>query len=282
MAGICVPIATVGQNDASGSKASILARTGIVLGALQRESRGLLVFATRAMGRAVTVLMAGALVATGVIVAPAFGASERVQPARRTITPRFAGSFTPAASDPRLAAAIARGGMDGADFRFTPAEVRQDKRGVTVAVRARSNRAALADTSRTAAAQTPTVGIQPIAYNLGVSVGWKHFAVSGAVSRVDLGPVPGGRETTDVALSYRTGRASSRIIAVADRPLESTPKLTQELPSYSVDVSSSYALTRNLDVTAGMRYRSDRERLARLDDDRRDSQSVYVGTAFRF
>jgi hypothetical protein len=35
-------------------------------------------------------------------------------------------------------------------------------------------------------------------------------------------------------------------------------------------------------VTAGMRYRSDRERLARLDDSRRDSQSVYVGTAFRF
>jgi len=239
------------------------------------------VFAERAVGRAVTVMMAGALVATGVVVAPAFGASERAQPAKRPITARIAGSFTPAAADPRLAAAIARGGLDGADFRFTPAEAR-DKRAVTVAVRARTNRTALVDASRTGAATAPTVGIQPIAYNLGVSVGWKRFAVSGAVNRVDLGPIPGSRESTDVALSYRTGRASSRIVAVADRPLENTPKLTQELPSYSVDVSSSYALTRNLDVTAGMRYRSDRERLARLDDTRRDSQSVYVGTAFRF
>ncbi len=239
-------------------------------------------FAKRAMGRAVTGMMAGALVAAGVIVAPAFGASERAQPVRRAATARLTGSFTPAAADPRLAAAIARGGLDVSQFRFTPAEVRQDKRGVTVAVRARTSRAALVDTSRTAAVQAPTVGIAPIAYNLGVSVGWKRFAVSGAVNRIDLGPIPGGRESTDVALSYRTGRASSRIIAVADRPLENTPKLTQEMPSYSVDVSSSYSLTRNLDVTAGMRYRSDRERLARLDDTRRDSQSVYVGTAFRF
>jgi hypothetical protein len=35
-------------------------------------------------------------------------------------------------------------------------------------------------------------------------------------------------------------------------------------------------------VTAGLRYQSDRERLAQLKDDRRDSQAVYVGTAFRF
>ncbi len=238
-------------------------------------------FAKRAMGRAMAVMMAGALVATGVVVAPAFGASERPQPARRASVSRFTGSFTPAAADPRLAAAIARGGLDSSEFRFTPAEARQDKR-VTVAVRARSSRVALTDATRVAAVATPTVGIQPIAYNLGVSVGWKRFAVSGAMNRIDLGPIPGSRESTDVALTYRAGRASSRVLAVADRPLENTPKLTQEMPSYSVDVSSSYSLTRNLDVTAGMRYRSDRERLARLDDTRHDSQSVYVGTAFRF
>jgi len=240
------------------------------------------VFAKRAMGRAMAGVMAGALGVAGVLVAPAFGASERVVPIKRATTSRFAGSFTPAAADPRLAAAIARGGLDEAEFRFTPAEAQQDKRAVTVAVRARSSRVAFSDAGRAATVAAPTVGIQPIAYNLGVSVGWKRFAVSGAVNRIDLGPIPGSRESTDVAVSYRAGRASSRLVAVADRPLENTPKLTQELPSYSVDVSSSYALTRNLDVTAGMRYRSDRERLARLDDDRRDSQSVYVGTAFRF
>jgi len=227
-------------------------------------------------------VMAGALIATGVLVAPAFGAAERLQPVRRSAPSRFAGTFTPAAADPRLAAAIARGGLDGADFRFTPAEARQDKRAVTVAVRARTTRVALADANRTGPAPSPSVGIQPIAYNLGVALGWKRFAVTGGVNHIDLGPQPGSRESTDVALTYRAGRASSRVMAVADRPLDTTPKLTQETPSYSVDVSSSYSLTRNLDVTAGMRYRSDRERLTRIDDDRRDSQSVYVGTAFRF
>ena len=235
--------------------------------------------------RAMAGVMAGALIATGVIVAPAFGAAERARPAKRSVPApaRFAGSFTPAAADPRLAAVIARGGLDGADFRFTPAEARQDQRALSVTARARSTRvAAVSDAGRAALVAAPTVGIQPIAYNLAVSMGWKRFAVSGAINRIDLGPQPGSRELTDVAVSYRAGRASSRVIAVADRPLDNGPKLTQEMPSYSVDVSSSYSLTRNLDVTAGMRYRSDRERLARLDDNRRDSQSVYVGTAFRF
>jgi hypothetical protein len=58
--------------------------------------------------------------------------------------------------------------------------------------------------------------------------------------------------------------------------------MIENVRTYSVDVGGSYALTRNLDVTAGMRYRTDRERLARLADDRRDSRAVYVGTAFRF
>ena len=239
-------------------------------------------FVMRATGRAMAGMVAVALVATGIIVAPAFGAAERIQPARPMAAERFTGSFTPAAADPRLAAAIARAGMDGTDFRFTPAEARHDKRGVSVAVRGRTTRTAFVDAASTAPVQVPTVGIQPIVYNLGVAVGWNRFAVSGAVNRFDLGPVPGSRESTDIAVTYRAGRASSRVTAVADRPIDNAPKLTQEMPSYSVDVSSSYALTRNLDLTAGMRYRSDRERLARLDDTRHDSQSVYVGTAFRF
>ena len=47
-------------------------------------------------------------------------------------------------------------------------------------------------------------------------------------------------------------------------------------------ITGAYSLTRNLDLTAGMRYKSERERLTRREDDRRDSQAVYVGTAFRF
>jgi len=238
--------------------------------------------------RAIAGIVAGVLVAAGALVAPAFGATEVARAARHLTagvapSPRVSGAFTPAAADPRLAAVFARGGLDNDGFRFTPAESRRDKRSVTVAVRARSNRTAFAALDATRAGLTaPTVGIAPIAYNLGVAVGWKRFALSGNLARVDLASQPGSREAADVAVSYDAGRLSSRVQAATDRPLPGSPKLVEDMPSYSVDVSSSYALTRNLDVTAGVRYRSDRERLAQLNDDRRDSQAVYVGTAFRF
>ena len=68
---------------------------------------------------------------------------------------------------------------------------------------------------------------------------------------------------------------------MADRPMQNGPALVDDMSSYALDVGGSYSLTRNLDVTAGVRYRSDRERLTRVDE-RRDSQAVYLGTAFRF
>ena len=53
--------------------------------------------------------------------------------------------------------------------------------------------------------------------------------------------------------------------------------------AYLLDVGGAYSIARNVDVTAGARYRIARDRLEPLaGDDRRDSQAVYVGTAFRF
>jgi hypothetical protein len=238
--------------------------------------------------RATVGIVVGALAVAGALVAPAFGATEqsrtrRVATAPSASTPRFNGTFTPAAADPRLAAVFARSGIDADSFQFTPADMRSNRRAVTVAVRARSNRSAIAALGASRAqAQAPTVGIAPIAYNLGVSVGWKRFAVAGNATRIDTASLPGGREAADVAVTYSAGRASSRLAASADRPLEGANKLIESPSSYSVDLSSSYSLTRNLDVTAGLRYRSDRERLTNLDTTRRDSQAVYLGTAFRF
>ena len=227
-------------------------------------------------------VVVGALVATAAVVAPAFGASD--QPARiakRSITTiARTGSFTPAAADPRLAAMFARGGFDAGSFRFTPAETRQDNRAVTVAVRARTDRG-IANTA-SLASSTPTVGIAPIAYNLGMSVGWKRFAISGDVNKLDLGALPGSREAADISVSYSAKKFTGSVKAAADRPLANAPHLVEDMPSYSVDVGGSYSLTRNLAVTAGVRYRTDRERFVQLEDNRRDSQAVYLGTAFRF
>jgi len=225
----------------------------------------------------------GALVAAGLLVAPALQAQEnRTQrPAKRQFAPisMGIGMFTPAAADPKLAAVLARSGLPDSGFRFTPAESRGGgSRAVTVAVRAHSTRVT-ADAGR---ALVPTVNVAPIAYNLGVSVGWKRLAVAGDVTRVELLGEPGSRERADVGVSYTGKRASGRIQAAADRPLTNTPVLIGDNPSYSIDVGGSYSLTRNLAVTAGVRYKTERDRLPRLTEERRDSQAVYVGTAFRF
>lgn len=235
-------------------------------------------------GRIVTGLVAGALVAATPFVLPGLSAAQgRAHNLRRppAIATEPLGSFTPVAADPRLAAMFARGGLDAGSFRFTPAEGRASRRAVTVAVRARTNRPA--DQGRVALAQTESApGLAPIAYNLGVAVGWKRFAVAGDVGRVDMAQRPGSREAADLAVSYSLSRFTGRVKAAADRPLADTPQLVETGPSYSLDLGGSYKLTRNLDVTAGVRYRTDREQLARTDSDRRDSQAVYVGTAFRF
>ena len=225
--------------------------------------------------------MLGAGLVAGAFVAPAIGATEKAtrllrQPAAAA---RALSSFTPAAADPRLAAVLARAGIDGA-FRFTPSESRGAGKAVTVAVRTRSNH--LPTDDRVAAVAAPTVGVAPNAYNLGVAVGWKRFAVSGDLAKIDLGGQPGGRDTADVAVTYAGNRFSGQVKASSDKPNASAVRLIEGAPSYSIDVGGSYSLARNLDVTAGVRYKSERDRLVRFTDDRRDSQAVYVGTAFRF
>ncbi|MEH3102907.1 MAG: hypothetical protein PGN12_03285 [Sphingomonas phyllosphaerae] len=223
--------------------------------------------------------------AVAVAAVPALGAADSAPRSARKLVaaPRVSGSFTPSAADPKLAALFARGGLDASGFRFTPSESRIGNRAVTVAVRARSSLAARDNARYAAAATTPTtVGLAPIAYNLGVSVGWKRFAISGDVAKVDLAGIPGSREAADVALSYSGAKWSGRVGASADRPLPGATRALTEANSYSIDVGGSYSLTRNLDLTAGMRLKTDRERLTRADDDRRDSQAIYVGTAFRF
>lgn len=236
--------------------------------------------------RWMTGLGLGVLCAAGTLLAPAIQAQEGGRSnrlvAQKPTQMRAIGGFTPAAADPKLAAVLARSGLPESGFRFTPSESRRGaNRAVTVAVRARSTRSAQADRSAIASA-APSVSLAPVAYNLGVSVGWKRFAVSGDLTKVDLVTQPGGRERTDIGVSYSGKRAGARLSGNMDRPLTNTPVLIGDKPSYSIDVGGSYSLSRNFAVTAGVRYKSENDRLPKASDDRRDSQAVYVGTAFRF
>lgn len=230
----------------------------------------------------------GALCAAAALLAPALQARENGRILRPLVRPVVSvaegvAAFTPAAADPKLAAMLARSGIAGNGFRFTPSQASQAiSRDVSVAARGRVGAVPRLNANNEAVSM-PSVGIAPIAYNLGVSVGWKKLAVTGDAARAELPVASGNRDRANLGVSYSPARVTARLQSVEDRPLANTPVLLGgDKPSYSIDVGGSYALTRNIDLTAGVRAKSDRERLVRMNEDRRDSQGVYVGTAFRF
>src|SRR5687768_12025357 len=86
-----------------------------------------------------------ALTALSLSLAPAFAA--QTAPAKTKKRPAgsiTAGTFTPAAADPKLAAAFANRGVAGGSFRFTPSASRNRSKSVQVAVRARATTPAAA------------------------------------------------------------------------------------------------------------------------------------------
>ena len=197
------------------------------------------------------------------------------------------GSFTPAAADPRRAALAGLSGLNGSGFRFTPSAAPGSRRAVTVAVRARATNARI-DAQRASiitnvgAANGGNLALAPSVYNLGVSIGWKKFAVSGDFARSENNLLPVDNQAIDLGLSYSSRKWSTRLNLASDRALGTRPALVGVDESYSVDLGGAYSLTRNLDLAGGLRYKTQRERVDAIADQRRDSQAIYIGTAFRF
>jgi hypothetical protein len=223
-----------------------------------------------------------ALVALSLMLTPAFAASNQAAKKRPSASLR-AGTFTPAVADPRLAAELARRGVQANSFRFTPAPTAVNRsQSIRVAIRARAATPAGALRRAADVSATPVTAITPTVYNLGASVGWKRFALSGDVDSVKGGTLPGGRKAAEVGVSYSGSRFTARAEAGVAKADEATPRIIAEDESYTVGVGGSYRIARNLDVTGGVRYKIQRDRLEALADPRRDSQAVYLGTAFRF
>jgi len=226
--------------------------------------------------------MGAAIAALALACAPATAASNRhlkAKPSSIRIADSI-GSFTPAAADPRRALSFGRAGLADSGFRFTPSAAPGNRRAVTVAVRARATTAAHVE--RATGSTIAVSAFTPTAYNLGIAVGWRRFAITGDVGRVDGGLLPLDREVADLGLSYAGDTWSTRVQLGAERATGSRSHLIGADESYSVDLGGSYALTHNVDLTGGIRYKMQRDRIERLADQRHDSQAVYVGTAFRF
>ena len=225
-----------------------------------------------------------AFAAAGLVLSPAFAAtSSKKRPAAVSLSFDSLSSFTPANADPKLAAALAGKSLSLTDFKFTPAPAKGRPSQVRVAIRARVDAPAQAAAAQASAPASSASALTASTYNLGVAVGWRRFAVSGDVSKVkEADSAVGGRESAVVGVSYSLSKFTGRVAVGADRADGKALPALRRGDTYSVDVGGSYSLSKRVALTGGVRYNVERDRLTALQDNRRDSQAVYIGTAFKF
>lgn len=207
--------------------------------------------------------------------------------------------FTPASVDPELAARVAEKARERG-IRFTPvgASAVDSERTVTVAVRV-DDQVARAISVRTGAESAPgtgtgIAGLQASRFNLGTARGYQSFArpqtpatqPSGRsilpdtvrnLEMPDLAEFEPARPTREERPSRLQPRIELEDNAIAGRSIN-----TLDARESSVDVGGAFRLSPNLDVTAGVRYSQERDRLDPLTNSVQDSQAVYVGTQIRF
>lgn len=229
--------------------------------------------------RTFAIAAAGALAFAGLAASPAVSALDGAARNRADALSALVGRFTPATGEPALLERYANLSAEARrNFRFTPAMPRSENRAVTLVRRVTPM--SVTSTSADGDRQPQAIAIAPVTYRLGSAVGYTAFASNVSRENVDISALPQASRPVDpTARPSRFGadmRLDSRSL-----PGSSERALDPDR-AYSVDVTGSYRLSRNVDLTAGVRLQRENDRLAPLTDDRRDSQAVYVGTQFRF
>ena len=200
--------------------------------------------------------------------------------------------FTPASVDPALAARVADKAR-ARGIRFTPARATpvSGKRTVTVAVRV-DDETARAFSVRKAIAATPGRGIgvgsiEASRFQLGSARGYKSFARPQplvlpsdvrSMTLPDLAQFEPSRPKSDNKPSRLQPRIELEDREIAGR----SPNTLDSIGAQTVGVGGSFSLSPNLNVTAGVRYSQERDRIDPLTNSVQDSQAVYVGTQIKF
>lgn len=198
--------------------------------------------------------------------------------------------FTPASVDPELAARVADKAR-ARGIRFTPGGTTpvSRERTVTVAVRI-DNQEARAITVRKSidAGLGRGIGLggpEASRFQLGTARGYKSFArpveLPSEVRRMAL-PDLAQFEPSRPKSEDKPSRLQPRI-ELEDREIAGrSPNTLDSIGAQTVGVGGSFRLSPNLNVTAGVRYSQERERLDPLTNSVQDSQAVYVGTQIKF
>ena len=198
--------------------------------------------------------------------------------------------FTPASVDPELAARVA-GKAQARGVQFTPARASAmaGNRTVTVAVRVDG------DTARAISVRKPLempagrklglAGLDTSKFQLGSARGYQSFTrsvdLSANVRNLSL-PDLAQFEPSRPKAEDKPSRLQPRI-ELEDRQIAGrSPNTLDSSAAQTVGLGGSFRLSPNLNVTAGVRYSQERERLDPLTNSVQDSQAVYVGTQIKF
>ena len=203
-------------------------------------------------------------------------------------------TFTPASVDPALAARVADKAR-ARGIRFTPARAvpLAGKRTITVAVRVDDEAVQAISVRKPIDAAPGRVvgvgGLEASRFQLGAARGYKSFA------RTLTRPVDLGGQVRDLAMpdlaqfdpsqpsaAEKPSRLQPRI-ELEDREIAGrSPNTLDATAAQTVGVGGSFRLSPNHNVTAGVRYSQERERIDPLTNSLKDSQAVYVGTQIKF
>jgi hypothetical protein len=235
---------------------------------------------------AVALLATGSLVLSPIVM-PAFAAKsvEKAGTAKDWLN-----TFTPSGVDSRLAAKFAASGSrSDSRFPFTLAGADANRnRTIIVAARANSNLTAGAVSVRSAVAASELgagagLRLSTVDYRLSASKGWQGFAAPSMPKLAKQVPVSelgkGGFRLDEE--TKKPSKFATKIKLDQNREVAPPARGNAASGDYKLDVGGSFSISRKIDVTAGVRYGSENDRVLATDN-RKDSEAVYVGTKIRF
>lgn len=200
----------------------------------------------------------------------------------------WANHFTPAGVDSRLAERMRNNEARTTAFPFTPAGLNsRTSNTLTVAARTDGSNAV---SVRNAMAQLDagsgtTLRLNNSNYQLTTKRGWQAFTLpSTVINQPRLDAMLGkGDFRLDDSAKKKPSRFGTDLRVAS--PRGATPSLRGNEAAagdYSVNVGGSFRVAKGVDVTAGVRYSRDSDRVDLPTAAQADNEAVYVGTKIKF
>jgi hypothetical protein len=202
-----------------------------------------------------------------------------------TSAPDWASRFTPAGVDSQLAKQSRTSAVRQSPFPFTPAglDIRTSNT-LTVAVRADASNAV---TVRNALAQMDagtgsTVRLNNSSYQLTAARGWQAFNLPTAKAETPgLDQIVGkGSFRLEDGAKKKPSRFNTDVKFDTPQAAAPSPRGNAAAGDYRVNVGGSFRVAKGVDVTAGVRYSRDVDRVDPVTQT--DNEAVYVGTKIKF